>query len=61
MKLLTMQVTVSIKNSLKRRNYTVLKNSDRRTPIKVKLSLCCNLALRHEGLLGSGGIAPLIL
>jgi hypothetical protein len=29
--------------------------------VNVKLSLCFNKAPRHEGVLGSGGIAPLIL
>jgi hypothetical protein len=29
--------------------------------LKVKLSLCFNWAPRHEGVLGSGGIASLIL
>jgi hypothetical protein len=29
--------------------------------VNVKLSLCFNWALRHEGVLGSGGIAPRIL
>jgi hypothetical protein len=29
--------------------------------VKVKLSLCFNWATRHEGVLGSGGIAQLIL
>jgi len=29
--------------------------------VKVKLSLCFNWAPRHGGVLGSGGIAPLIL
>jgi len=28
---------------------------------KVKLSLCCNWAPQHEGVLGSGGNAPRIL
>jgi hypothetical protein len=29
--------------------------------VKVKLSLCFNRAPHHEGAVGSGGIAPLIL
>jgi hypothetical protein len=29
--------------------------------VKVEFSLCFNQAPRHEGVLGSGGIAPLIL
>jgi hypothetical protein len=29
--------------------------------LKVKMSLCLNRAPRHEGVLGNGGIAPLIL
>jgi hypothetical protein len=29
--------------------------------VKIKLSLCFNSAPRHEGVSGSGGIAPLIL
>jgi hypothetical protein len=34
---------------------------NRKTCIMVKLSLCFNWAPRHEGVLGSGCIAPLIL
>jgi hypothetical protein len=36
----------------------VIDNSDK---VKVKLSLCFNWAPCHEGILGSGGIAPCIL